>query len=278
MPTNVTEVAQFTANVPVPDDGEDADASSVLQFVQVLADRTAYLNAAIAEGAAIGRRLLYAPGDGTVMNGRVLIVLGGKLYALAAGNLGVTGLASNTTYYVYVYVSGGALVTQYVPDAPDDALIFKSGVSTHRYIGTFRTDGAGAPIPMRYADGRCTYRRSAVLGSPDVLGVLGSPTGVAWNTLSTWTDIPCSALVPAHARVAQLRGRISNSSGVTTLEVRTKGDTTSAWSIAYVGAGMTEDFTVDLELNSGRVGEARMVDASSSTGQGASFYVSGFEE
>lgn len=278
MPTNLTEVAQFTANVPAPNDGENANVASLIQALQPLADRTQYLNAAVAEGACIGRRLLYAPGDGTVMIGNIRVVLGGKLYALAAGNLGVAGLASNTTYYVYVYVSGGALVTEYVTTVPDDNLVFKSGAVTRRYVGTFRTDGAGAPIPMRYSDGRCTYRRSAVLGSPDVLGVLGSPTGVAWNTLSTWTDIPCSALVPAHARVAQLRGRINNSSGITTLEVRTKGDTTSAWSVAYVGAGMTEDFTVDLELNSSRVGEARMVDASSSVGQGASFYVSGFEE
>lgn len=278
MPTNVTEVSQFTTNVPVPNDGENANAASLLQAIQPLADRSQYLKNAIPELACLSRRSLYAPGDGTVRNDGLRVVLSGKLYTLAAGNLGVTGLASNTFYYVYVYVSGGALVTEYSTTAPDDSLCFKTGDATRRYVGCFVTEGSGAPVPMRYSDGECLYRRSAVLGSPDKLGVLGTPTGTPWNTLSTWTDIPCSALVPPHARRARLRGRISNSSGVTTLEVRTKGDTTAAWSVAYVGAGQTEDFSVDLELNSSRVGEARMVDAGSSAGQGASIWLAGFDE
>lgn len=280
MPTDLTEVSQFTANVPTPDDGEDVDAASVIQFAQPLADRTQFLRAGLLEYAWVGRRVVYAPGDGTVRVGPCGgVVLGGKVLTLGSEtNLGSGGRASNTVFYVYAYDNAGTLTMVEDTVAPVASLAFKSGFITHRYVGYFITDGAGVPIPMRYVDGHTVYRRSAVLGSPDKLGVLGTPTGTPWNTLSTWTDIPCSALVPAHARVARLRGRSSNSSGVTTIEVRTKGDTTAAWSVAYVGAGQTVDWTVALELNSSRVGEARMVDASSSSGQGTSIWLAEVEE
>ncbi len=49
MPTNLTEVAQFTANVPAPNDGENANVASLIQALQPLADRSQYLKAAIAE-------------------------------------------------------------------------------------------------------------------------------------------------------------------------------------------------------------------------------------
>lgn len=280
MPTNVTEVSQFTANVPVANDGEDADAASLLQSIQPLADRTKFLNGLVPLYAWQGRREIYAPGDGHVYVGAVggVLVPSALLADADGADLGAFTGAPNTWHYVYVRNVAGVATFDISTGAPDASLSYKSGDATRRYVGPFVTDGSGVPIPMRYSDGACIYRRSAVLGSPDKLGVLGTPTGSAWNTLSTWTDIPCSALVPPHARRASLRGRSANSSGVTTVEVRTKGDSTSAWSVAYVGAGQTEDWTVDIELNSSRVGEARMVDASSSVGQGTSVWCAGFEE
>lgn len=274
MPTNLTEVAQFTANVPAPNDGENANAASLIQAIQPLADRTQYLNAAVAEGACIGRRLLYAPGDGTVMIGRVLVVLGGKLYALAGGNLGVTGLAANTHYYVYVYVSAGALVTEYVPSpgVPDDALIFKSGDSTRRYIGPFVTNGSAVPIPMRYEDGECVFRRSKIASGGDPLLVL------THTTLTTWTDVPCATLVPPHARLVGLRGYGFNTSGTTVVQLRTDGDTTGEWKIAQIVGGNTVYFSCDIELSSAQKAEAQHVDASSSVGQTMYFYVTRFRE
>lgn len=43
MPTNLVEADVFTANIPVADDGEDADGDSLVQTAQGLANRTRYL-------------------------------------------------------------------------------------------------------------------------------------------------------------------------------------------------------------------------------------------
>lgn len=279
MPTNLTEVSQFTANVPAPNDGEAANAASLLQSIQPLADRTQYLKAAVANGAVVGRRLVYAPGDGTVHTGALRVVIGEKLYSHAGGDLGVTGLASGTWYYVYAYVSAGALALEYVTTAPDGALAHKTGDTSRRYVGPFRTDGSGVPLPQTYSDGECVYRRSQISSSPsDPLCPLGTPGGSAWTTLGSWTDVAVSGLAPPAARTVALRGLLSNSSGVTTLELRTEGDSTNKWSVAYCGSGATVHFTADVELSATSKAQARMVDASSSSGQSGIVFVVGYRE
>lgn len=44
MPTNITDSPEFTANVPVPIDGENVDAASVLARIQPLANRIRFLS------------------------------------------------------------------------------------------------------------------------------------------------------------------------------------------------------------------------------------------
>lgn len=264
MPTNLTEVSQFTANVPVPDDGEDADASSVVQFAQVFADRSQYLKNAIPELACLSRRSLYAPGDGSVRFDGLRVVLSGKLYSLAAGNLGVTGLASNTWYYVYVYVSGGALVTEYVTTAPDDSLCFKTGDATRRYVGPFRTDGSGVPLPMRYSDGHCTYRISATASPAHAYYNLTGPASFADLSLAAW--------VPPTARIARLFAQLTLATSTAQLQLRTKGDTLNAWQSRTLTGPDADEWNVEIET-----GSTQLIQHNAD-GQTETVFVTGFRE
>lgn len=243
MPTNLTETAQFTANVPVPNDGENANVASVIQALQPLADRTKFLRAGLPEYAWVGRRVVYAPGDGTVRVGPCGgVVLGGKLLSQGSEtNLGSAGRASNTWFYVYAYESAGAAAFEESTTAPVASLAFKSGDITRRYVGCFRTDGSGVPVPMRYTDGHCTYRRSACPEVSDPLQVLTT------GQLTSYADVSLASCVPPHAYIARLRARALYASNLVVFSLRTKGDSTASVRIS----GNDEVWAdVDVETNS----------------------------
>jgi hypothetical protein len=267
MPTNLTEVAQFTANVPVADDGEDADAASIIQSFQPLADRTQFLRAGLPEYAIVGRRLVYAPGDGTVRVGPIGgVVLGGKLLSKGTEtNLGSSGRVSNTWHYVYCYDSAGTLTVEESTTAPVDSLALKNGDATRAYLGCFVTDGSGVPVPMRYSDGECLYRFSAATLVKFTAAAAGAVPG-------SWTDVSLAALVPPHARKADLHIRYYGTSapGATSLDLRTKGDTAATRSFVTNGENMF--LAVGLETNSS---QAIQWQGSNAT---AGLYLEGFRE
>src|SRR4051812_45304297 len=118
MPTNVTESEAFTANVPVPDDTEDANHAGLLAMVQPLTNRTKFINArfwnykdggtftltAPSTLASAGSNLIYSGGtwqyDGAVID---LIAL--SKIQLATGSM--------------VDLSGGGRIRQKIVDGPD---------------------------------------------------------------------------------------------------------------------------------------------------------------
>lgn len=273
MSTNLTEVAQFTANVPVPDDGEDADAASVIQFAQVLADRTKYLRAAIPNGVWLGSRQLYAPGDGTVNVGPVQgVLIGGKLCSKATATALTLGtLANNSWYAVYATDDGSGGITFVIDNTngPDSTKTWKysggASVTTHRFVGYFRTDSSGAPLAFRATDGRYVYRRSAITTSSDPLRLL---TG---GTATSWTDISLATLVSPASRVAHVQMQLLAAGGVGRL--RTKDDTTSYWEVSSIDATYNTVTNFCIETNASGAIQYQVASSGVMT-----LYVQGFEE
>ena len=125
-------------------------------------------------------------------------------------------LSSNTWYYLYAYDNSGSVSYEISATSPSSARVFKTGDVTRRYLGCFRTNGSGAPIPMRAHGGRFTFRLSAVGTDTQAL----STTSAAPSA----TDVALSSFVPPHTRAARVQATVTSSGGATVLNLLTKGD------------------------------------------------------
>ena len=218
MSSTLTETAVFTSSTIVPSDGDEAVAASVNNAFQVLADRTQAL-LALCNGTLRGGYLTVGTNQVVVSPVRALVV--GGVYGSNAVQTTLTlpSLSSGTWYYVYAYPDGsGGVSFEVSTTAPDNSgttgdggAMWKSGGTTRRYLGSFRTyiDGASVvrPLPMHQtAGGRYIYRKSEVSETlVPALAVLtssgGSVTDEATVSLTGW--------VPPHARVALVEMRIT---------------------------------------------------------------------
>lgn len=273
MPTNIVDVDEFTSPVPVPNDGEACNASSLIQFVQKLCNRTLFLKNAIANGAWIGRRLFYAPGDGSVHVGPVQgVLIAGKLCSKATDtSLTLGTLANNAWYAVYATNDGSGGITFVLDNAngPDATLTWKyasgASVTTHRFVGYFRTNASGVPRPFRAIDGRYLWRRSA---SAEALGSSGLNV-----QQPTWTNIDLSALISPASRNAILNLRVLGDAAW--VRVRTEGDSTNYHEVSGTSGSAESAATIEMETNGSGVIQYQV---SSSPAGVASFTCHGFIE
>ncbi|WP_414604662.1 hypothetical protein [Stenotrophomonas sp. AR029] len=142
----------------------------------------------------------------------------GRALALAAAVTKTPTLAANTWYHNYVYDNAGTTdveVSTTVPAAPYNGTArTKTGDTSRRYIGSFRTDASGAILNFQQEGGRIIYQ-----------GFLNqAPFTVLSNGSSTTeTTVSLTAVVPPTARVGMLRhtngstatsSRMNNSSAV----------------------------------------------------------------
>lgn len=114
-------------------------------------------------------------------------------------------LTSDTWYYVYVYSNGTTTlqwqITTSPPTesgAPTVLRAWKRGqTANYRYLGCFRTDGSGNPIPMVMANGRYQYTDFD----------MASPLHTASTAnISTFTSaLALTSRVPPHVRQAVIR-------------------------------------------------------------------------
>ena len=197
MSTNLTDVAAFTSPVVAPEAGDPRTAASVVAAVQPLADRTRWLLGAVAGYLQWSGRLRVGAattGLGVYVGAIDAAVIGTSVLSQAAetevaGSLPLASVSS--WYYVYAYDNAGALALQASLDAPDAARTWKStGDGTHRYLGCFRTDGAGAPIYLSTTRGTTRW-----LTAPAARAALS-----AGNATSA-TSVACAAYAPPHARL-----------------------------------------------------------------------------
>lgn len=228
MSTTLTETAVFTASVVVPSDGDDAVASSVVDPLQVLADRSRYL-LALHNGLLRGGYLRVQTNQVIVSPVRALVV--GSVYGSNAAQTTLTlpTLVAGTWYYVYAYPDGsGGVNFEVSTTAPDNSgttddggAVWKSGGTTRRYLGSFctYTDGASVvrPMPMFQASGgRYHYVWSAV--SETLIPPLTTLTTSGGSVTDTET-IDLSDWVPPHARVGIVELRTTMLSGEDSMDL-----------------------------------------------------------
>lgn len=155
-------------------------------------------------------------------------------------------LDNDAWYYIYAWSdsgSPGAVKFQISLDPPTEssaptvATGYKRGqTANYRYLGCFRTDNAGAPLPMRTVGGRCTYIEPAVLHT------------VTSNGLKS-----LAARIPPHARVAALRGTVTRASSTGNLSANVRetsggGVGTYAWGVVMIGVDVFTSFSGSFEI------------------------------
>ena len=165
----------------------------------------------------------------------LVVLSGGSLQQVPAATLGLSvvegspmSLSGNTWYYVYVGISGGAVVYRISTTAPVGAgaeagtPTWEGGFrGTWRYLGCFVTDGSSNPIPVTAARGRYVYRRSA------------EGAGGASTTSTTFASLSLSA-VPPHAAQVSVEMVISNTtSGAANATVGTNTSDSNGAGIVY---------------------------------------------
>jgi hypothetical protein len=112
-------------------------------------------------------------------------------------NIGGSVLLGGTWYYLYAYVSGGALAFEATITPPEQNYFhWKNGAAfTHRYLGAFVTNSTGEPIPFYQLRGEHRY-------AFDEITPTGANSLVPWGTVTGpgATNVDISARVPPFTR------------------------------------------------------------------------------
>lgn len=230
MPHNLTETSTFDAPITVPDDGDDDVAASVNDPFQKLANRTKYLNTLVVamNGLLVGGQTLYCTNAATLKLSAIgKLVLGGVSFSTSVESSitvsvmeGGGSFANNAWHYLYAYNNGGSLAFQISTTAPDSGLTWKTGGTTFRYLGCFRTNGTNI-VSFRKTGQFYRWSVSQYFANYfNLLNIGGTPNPVSSVVLTALTLIsPASggtSLVPPHVHVAELFAAGSNSGGAST--------------------------------------------------------------
>lgn len=290
MPHDITETPQYNAGpIELPDNGEIDGIESIEPAFQELMDRGALALSGISGLMRGADEFAVEPG-GTSSNfditvgGIQSLVLpneGGSAYnaffyvtgspTITEANIAGGVLANSTRYYVYAFNNAGTLAFEIVTDAPRASRVHKTGSGAgpvaRRYLGTFYTSSAGAPIPCRAVRGVYTFRRSA-LGLNVLRAYNGSDT--------SWTSVDLSGFIPPHARVARVELVAGSGGTIGSAQLRTTGDTAGGFYAANVlgTIGDTDRMAFEVETDASRTVQCQVSHSSIS----AELFVHGFSE
>lgn len=294
MSSSYTPTPEFTDSTTVLADGDVANATNLNAAPKKALDRAAYLRAATdgllvwggnarvaASGTNNGNFKVYCPPieavsllDGTTWGAYSLAT---ETELTSAANFASGTLGNSTPYYVYAKVTSSALAIEISATAPDSGNIWKSGATgTHRYLFSFVTDSSGVAVPMRRTRGRTLYSVSTIGAS--ALAALSN------GTATSFTNVDCSALVPANARVATIQSICVNASTTAhgQAQFRTDGETGGYIEQGVGVADASNDFrgvmTFPIELPSTRILEYRRSNSAGYAALGVYVYVLGYEE
>lgn len=177
-----------------------------LNAIQDRAAEVAWLNGYMRGG----KRLRSNPttNDSVYVSRILALVLGNKVFSTVAETQvtyakaespGWNGSTGNGWWYLYAFNNAGTLDYVFSQTAPDDALMFKSGTTTHRYLGCVYTLSANTIFDFVAVNG--VYRWSAKQPV--------SPSTLSSNTAATITA--SGRCAPPHARELQCVALVQNS-------------------------------------------------------------------
>jgi len=204
MSHTLSETASFDANIVVPDNGDALDATTADAPLLKLANRTKHLRF---DGRLDWNgEISNTPSSADVVVGPIpYLSLGGVLLSTSSStNVTTSGLAADTWYYLYAYNDAGSLLIEYSTTGPDASRVFKSGDTTRRYLGLFRSNGSSVILPFRAHRGEYLYHVSALAGSNWVVFNDGAP--------GAGITLDCGSLKPAWAKHVMLDVAVRNSS------------------------------------------------------------------
>lgn len=251
----------YTGSVTVPDSGDPRTAASVETPFQTLADWSVFAVNGVASRLQWAEELSVDPGGSNssfsinvgAIQTAVLTRVDGSYRALSAvaATIGASKLESGSTlanstwYYVYCWDNAGTLDYQISTTAPRASMAYKNTAgNVYRYLGCFRTNSIGAPIPMRARRGRYVYRLSATT----------DPQAYSDSTArGSAYDVSLAGLVPPHARMARLQAIVTSSGASTFMNVFTKADVTDITWRQQSPASLTTYGEFDIETDSSQV-------------------------
>ena len=220
MPETLTPVSQYNNTNPTiaePGDigGMQTGPAPMKPVLQKVFDRVAFALLAVS-GALVWSEELsvesvvsssnFAVRIGAIQS-VVIAAADGATYDVffyAGGTIGASkiegtpgSLDADSWYYVYAIPGaspGAACDFEISLTAPRANRVFKTGsgfaYQSRRYLGCFRTDGAGSPIYMSAARGHCRW-----LTAPAARAALSTGSAIAA------TSVACAAYAPPHARM-----------------------------------------------------------------------------
>jgi hypothetical protein len=294
MTSAYTPTAEFTDSQTLVADGDAADATNLNLGAKKALDRCAMLRLATdgllvwngrarvdTGGTNNGAFKVYCPAIEAVelLNGTTwgAYALASETELTSAFHFASGTLANSTVYYVYAYVSAGALALVVSLDAPGADGIWKtSATGTHRYLFAFVTDSSGVAIPMsRSSGGVYRFRISSVGVTP--------LTALSGGSATSFTNVSLTTLIPTTARCATLYTICTNSSTSAhgQAQFRTDGDTGGYIEQGVGVADASNDFrgamVFDIE-HASRVIEYRRNNASGYASITVNVYVLGWVE
>lgn len=285
MSSTITEVAAFGATVTKPDDGDPATAASITDSgvgFQEVTNRTRFLVEAI-DGELRGG-YLHCAGDGVVRVSAIQSLIVGTdrgvkstVTVLTPGSGGVPSLSASTDYFVYAYPDGAGGVSFEVDTVgPDVSVTWKTGGTTRRYLGHYRSTIAGTKIiPFRQTAGGVYIYDSSLISEGD--------TEILEDTVSHTTDTTpkdttvTRSLWPAHCQEIKLGLEITDSSGITnTHAVRAGAGITGNGAVRTFRMSAADTVAASMDITTTTTGfNVRTV---STAGSGTTFSVKVFVE
>lgn len=269
----VTPVDEYAGTITFPDNGDDLEAPDVEAVIQILANRGKHLLDATAGLAVWGWKLRVAPGGAASGNTGVFVPmiealnllsgtsryaerLSGETQLTTADHFGGGTLANSTWYYVYAKISASALALEISLDAPEAGLVWKGGAGgTHRYIGCFRTDSSGVPIPMQMARGRYHWSVSDI-GATALRVLTAGASG-------SYADVSLASLVPPHAKVVQINAYLDPAGTAGGAAMRKDGAAGAGTVSLSCGSSVAVDKTFEIECSATQVVEYRITSGAS---------------
>lgn len=157
-------------------------------------------------------------------------------------------LSNSTWYYVYAYSDGTTTLKFLInTTAPDATGLWQSagGDGQRRYLGCFRTNGSGAPLPVVAHSGRYIYRVSDMAANATQV--------LAAGTQTSFTNVACTAFVPPHVRVVEINASLVPGASAAGAQVRMDGAAGAGVVPLSTSATHSAEKTFAMELSASQV-------------------------